>query len=177
MKLTRTLMATAATLAVGLSVAAVNDSANAQASSDTSGVVSGPAKSGEPTMGAGSRQLPSPNSEDQGGTGVKGSAQSEGATNKDTAPRDTAVPRQAEAMITITPERQRMMRDYVVKEKIRPRHFEERFAVGATLPSDVELAPVPETWGPELRSYRYVYGDDHIFFVDPSSRRVVHVIE
>jgi hypothetical protein len=63
--------------------------ANAQASSDTSGAVSGQAKSDEPTMGAGSRQLPSPNSEDQGGTGIKGSAQSEGATNKDTAPRDT----------------------------------------------------------------------------------------
>jgi hypothetical protein len=63
--------------------------ANAQAGSDTSGVVSGQAKSDEPTMGAGSKQLPGPNSEDQGGTGIKGSAQSEGATNKDTAPRDT----------------------------------------------------------------------------------------
>ena len=63
--------------------------ANAQANSDTSGVVSGQAKSNEPTMGAGSKQLPSANSEDQGGTGIKGSAQSEGATNKDTAPRDT----------------------------------------------------------------------------------------
>jgi hypothetical protein len=64
-------------------------SANAQASSDTSGTVAGQAKSNEPSSGAGSVQLPSPNSEDQGGTGVKGSAQSEGATNKDTAPRDT----------------------------------------------------------------------------------------
>ena len=66
-----------------------HDTANAQASSDTSGKVAGQAKSGEPSSGAGSVQLPSPNSEDQGGTGVKGSAQSEGATNKDTAPRDT----------------------------------------------------------------------------------------
>ena len=53
-------------------------------------------------MGAGSRQLPGPNSEDQGGTGVKGSAQSEGATNKDTAPRDTALPRRE--TIIIVPE-------------------------------------------------------------------------
>ena len=60
-----------------------------QASSDGSGVVAGQAKSGEPSSGAGGVQLPSPNSEDQGGTGVKGSAQSEGATNKDTAPGDT----------------------------------------------------------------------------------------
>ena len=69
---------------------AKSDITRVQAGSDTSGLVSGQAKSDEPTMGAGSKQLPSPNSEDQGGTGIKGSAQSEGATNKDTAPRDTA---------------------------------------------------------------------------------------
>ena len=65
------------------------DITRVQAGSDTSGVVSGQAESGEPSMGAGSRQLPSPNSEDQGGTGIKGSAQGEGATNKDVAPRDS----------------------------------------------------------------------------------------
>ena len=67
-----------------------SDITRVQAGSDTSGVVSGQARLGEPSMGAGSKQLPSPNSEDQGGTGIKGSAQGEGATNKDTAPRDTA---------------------------------------------------------------------------------------
>jgi hypothetical protein len=82
------LVALAATLALGVTLAGF-DTANAQASSDTSGTVAGQAKSDEPSSGAGSVQLPSPNSEDQGGTGVKGSAQSEGATNKDTAPRDT----------------------------------------------------------------------------------------
>jgi hypothetical protein len=72
-----------------LTTGSVINDAKAQAGSDTSGVVAGQAKSGEPSTGAGSVQLPSPNSEDQGGTGVKGSAQGEGATNKDTAPRDT----------------------------------------------------------------------------------------
>ena len=69
---------------------AKSDITRVQAGSDTSGVVSRQAKSDEPSMGAGSTQLPGPNSEDQGGTGIKGSAQSEGATNKGTAPRDTA---------------------------------------------------------------------------------------
>ena len=69
---------------------AKSDITRVQAGSDTSGVVSGQPKSDEPSMGAGSEQLPSANSEDQGGTGIKGSAQGEGATNKDTAPRDTA---------------------------------------------------------------------------------------
>ena len=64
--------------------------ANAQAArSDGSGVVAGQAQSCEPSTGDGSVQLPSPNSEDQGGTGIKASAQGEGATNKDTAPRDS----------------------------------------------------------------------------------------
>ena len=83
-------------VALGLTLALTlvgYDTANAQASSDTSGTVAGQAKSGEPSSGAGSVQFPSPNSEDQGGTGVKGSAQGEGATNKDTAPRDTMPPR------------------------------------------------------------------------------------
>jgi hypothetical protein len=89
MKSSYNLIALAASLTLGLSLVAFEDIANAQASSDTSGAVAGQAKSGEPSSGAGSVQLPSPNSEDQGGTGVKGSAQGEAATNKDTAPRDT----------------------------------------------------------------------------------------
>jgi hypothetical protein len=79
----------AAALALTVPLIGLHDSANAQASSLTSGQVAGQAKSGEPSSGAGSLQLPSPNSEGQGGTGVEASAQSEGATNKDTAPRDT----------------------------------------------------------------------------------------
>ena len=58
--------------------------------SDDSGSVRGQATSDAPTMGAGSRQMGGANSGDQGGTGVKGSAQGEGATNKDTGSRDSA---------------------------------------------------------------------------------------
>jgi len=165
MRFSLSLIATAATLALSVAAACV----------PTSGTMARQDTSDEPYAGAGSRQLPSPNSEDQGGTGVKGSAQSEGATNKDTAPRDTSLPRRE--TIVIAPKRRTMMRDYVAKENIRPRHFNERIIVGSTLPNDVELAPVPEAWGPDLRTYRYVYGDDRIFFVDPANRRVVHVLE
>jgi len=86
------LLATAATLALSVAAASV----------PTSGTMARQATSDEPLMGAGSRQVPGPNSEDQGGTDVKGSAQSEGATNKDTAPRDTALPRRE--TIIIVPE-------------------------------------------------------------------------
>ena len=79
--------------------------------------------------------------------------------------------------IVVAPEQRTAIREYVVKEKIRPHKLQSRVTVGATLPADVELAPVPETWGPSFRSYRYVYTGDVVILVDPSSRRVVQVIE
>lgn len=79
--------------------------------------------------------------------------------------------------IVVAPEQRTVIREYVVKEKVRPHKLQSRVTVGATLPADVELAPVPETWGPTYRSYRYVYTGDDVVLVDPSSRRVVHVID
>ena len=79
--------------------------------------------------------------------------------------------------VVISPEQRTTIREYVVKEKIRPHHLQSRVTVGTTLPADVELAPVPETWGPSFRSYRYIYTGDDVVLVDPSSRRVVDVID
>ena len=56
--------------------------------------------------------------------------------------------------IVVSPEQRTTIREYVVKEKVRPHRLQSRVTVGATLPADVELAPVPETWGPSFRSYR-----------------------
>jgi hypothetical protein len=77
------------------------------------------------------------------------------------------------ARVVIAPEQQTAIKQYVVQEKIRPHKLSSRVTVGATLPADVELAPVPETWGTSFRSYRYVYTGDDVVLVDPSSRRVV----
>jgi Protein of unknown function (DUF1236) len=79
--------------------------------------------------------------------------------------------------VVIAPEQRTVIRDYMVKEKIRPYRMQSRVTVGATLPAEVELAPVPETWGPTFRSYRYVYTGDDVVLVDPSSRRVVEIID
>jgi hypothetical protein len=79
--------------------------------------------------------------------------------------------------VVIAPEQRTLIREYVVKQKIQPHRLQSRVTVGATLPADVQLAPVPETWGPAFRSYRYVYTGDDVVLVDPSSRRVVEVIE
>jgi hypothetical protein len=79
--------------------------------------------------------------------------------------------------VSISPEQRALIREYVVKEKLRPHQLQSRVTVGATLPADVELSPIPETWGPSFRSYRYIYTGDDVVLVDPTSRRVVRVIE
>jgi len=79
--------------------------------------------------------------------------------------------------VVVSPEQRTTIKEYVVKEKIRPHRMQSRVTVGATVPADVELAPVPETWGPSFRSYRYVYTGDDVVLVDPSSRRVIDVID
>ena len=79
--------------------------------------------------------------------------------------------------VVIAPEQRTIIKDYVMKEKVRPFKLQSRVTVGATLPADVTLSPVPETWGPAFRSYRYVYTGDDVVLVDPSSRRVVEVID
>ena len=81
------------------------------------------------------------------------------------------------AVVEIAPEQRARIKEYVVKERVRPVTIEERVTVGATLPAEVQLAPVPPAWGPTFTQYRYVYTDDRVVLVEPSSRRVVQIIE
>ena len=79
--------------------------------------------------------------------------------------------------VTFEPEQRTRIKEYVVKERVAPITFEERVSVGARLPADVELRSVPADWGPSVSKYRYVYSDDRVYFVEPSSREVVHVLD
>jgi hypothetical protein len=79
--------------------------------------------------------------------------------------------------VVIAPEQRTVIKKYVVERKVKPITIRERLAVGATLPADVELMAVPSDWGPDLGRYRYVYHNDDVFLVEPSSRRVIHVID
>jgi len=53
----------------------------------------------------------------------------------------------------------------------------ERIVVGATVPDDVELRAVPSDWGPTVARYRYVYANDHVVLVEPSTRKVIQIVE
>lgn len=87
---------------------------------------------------------------------------------------------QDETTVTIVPAHEKVIKDYVVKEHVQPIDVDGNFAVGATVPQDIELAPVPEqiyTTAPEVKKYRYFYWKDRVVFVDPDSRRIVDVID
>jgi Protein of unknown function (DUF1236) len=82
----------------------------------------------------------------------------------------------AEAVV-IAPEQRTVIKKYVTEKRVKPITVRERVTVGATLPADVELMAVPGDWGPDLGRYRYVYHDDHVVFVEPSSRRVISILD
>jgi hypothetical protein len=79
--------------------------------------------------------------------------------------------------VVIAPAQRTVIKKYVVEKKVKPITVQERVTLGATLPADVELMAVPGDWGPDLGRYRYVYHDNHVVFVEPSSRRVIEVID
>ncbi len=62
----------------------------------------------------------------------------------------------------------------------RPQNINVNVRVGAALPGDVELAPLPPaivSLVPEYRDYDYVVANDEIVIVQPSTRNVVEVID
>ena len=82
--------------------------------------------------------------------------------------------------VVIEPQQRTVIRNYVVKERVRPVELRERITVGATIPAEVELVPVPETIYaevPSLRPYRYFVWDDRFVLVEPQSRRVIQIVE
>jgi hypothetical protein len=92
----------------------------------------------------------------------------------------TAAPSFAQTVgvgVTFEPEQRTRIKEYVVQERVAPVTIKERVAVGARLPADVELRTVPTAWGTSVSKYRYVYSDNRVYFVEPSTREVVHVLD
>jgi hypothetical protein len=83
----------------------------------------------------------------------------------------------AQHTIVVEPNQRTVIREYVVKQKVKPITIKEKVVVGATLPTDVALVTVPSEWGPSFSKYRYVYWDNRVVLVEPSSRRVVHIVD
>lgn len=76
---------------------------------------------------------------------------------------------------TITTEQQSKVRAYVVKEKPASVKVTETVSVGSALPSSVELRTLPSDVG--VTQYRYAIVNDKTVLVEPSSRKIIQVIE
>jgi len=81
------------------------------------------------------------------------------------------------ATVVIEPQYREHIRSYIVEHPAPPVEMRERIVVGATLPDDVELRAVPSDWGPTVTRYRYVYANDHVVLVEPSTRKVIQIVE
>jgi hypothetical protein len=81
--------------------------------------------------------------------------------------------------LTITTDQEARLGQIIQRNPVR-RAGETSFTVGATLPAEVELQTLPQefvTEVPTVSTYRYVATNGGIALVDPSSRRVVRVIQ
>ena len=85
-----------------------------------------------------------------------------------------------DATLTIEPAHRTVIKQYIVKEHIRPAPIKETVTVGTVLPEDVSLQPVPEAWvttAPEVKSYEYVDWNGKVVFVEPKTRKVVSIVD
>jgi len=81
------------------------------------------------------------------------------------------------AGISFAPEQRTRIKEYVVKERVAPATIRERVSVGTRLPADVELRSVPSEWGPSVSKYRYLYSNNRVYFVEPSTREVIYEVD
>jgi Protein of unknown function (DUF1236) len=81
------------------------------------------------------------------------------------------------AVIELSPEQRTTIREYVVRERVPVATIPGEVRVGMALPAGIELVPVPETWGPSVMRYRYVHWNNRVVLVEPSSRKVIQIID
>ena len=90
----------------------------------------------------------------------------------------TVLPPPARAQtIMIEPAQRTRIKEYIVQQHVPAARIREHVAVGTVLPEDVDLVAVPETWGPGVARYRYIYTGDNVVLVDPTTRRVLQIVE
>ena len=86
----------------------------------------------------------------------------------------------AEATLTIEPSHRHLIKQFIIKEHVKPIQVRETVAVGTVLPAEVTLQPVPQTLYadvPEVQNYEYFDWNGKVVLVDPQTRQVVDIVE
>ena len=80
----------------------------------------------------------------------------------------------------MTAQQRQRIRAVILEQRAPTATLSGRVAVGSTLPGEVELHPLPQAAYaevPSFRNYRYVYWNDRVVLVEPSSRKIVQIID
>jgi hypothetical protein len=84
----------------------------------------------------------------------------------------------AQVAIDLSPEQRTMVWQRLLPPSQKQPSPNFELGVNRAVPDTVELYPVPTDFEiASLRQYRYVIVNDRMAFIDPNSRRVVHIIE
>ncbi|WP_164985937.1 DUF1236 domain-containing protein [Bosea sp. Tri-44] len=76
---------------------------------------------------------------------------------------------------TVTTEQSGKIKTYIMKEKPSSMKITDTVSVGTALPSTVELRALPSDVG--VTQYRYSVVNEKTVLVDPTSRKIVQIIE
>jgi hypothetical protein len=82
--------------------------------------------------------------------------------------------------IVISPQVGVQFHSDVKMKKIKTHKYDGDLKVGVVVPADVEYYDVPDdviVATPALKAHKYVYLNDHVYVVEPSSRKIVAVVE
>ena len=79
--------------------------------------------------------------------------------------------------IELNPAQQAQIKEFISKQKVPAAQVKQPIALGSSVPTEVELRSALAGWGPTVARFRYFHADNRIYFVDPSTRRVVRIVE
>jgi hypothetical protein len=66
---------------------------------------------------------------------------------------------------------------YIGQKKVTSATLKSPVKRGRKFEDGVALLDVPADWGTDLAKYKYVYSDNRVLFIEPSSRKVVDTIK
>jgi hypothetical protein len=82
--------------------------------------------------------------------------------------------------LTIGPGHGKLIQEYVVTERVQPVSVTVPLEIGATVPEEIQLAPVPlgmVARVPEVRNYEYFVAGRQVVFVEPYTRRILQIVQ
>jgi hypothetical protein len=85
-----------------------------------------------------------------------------------------------DAKLTIMPGHSKVIQEYIVTEHVQPVTVTVPLEIGATVPDNIQLDPVPlglVAKVPEVRNYEYFVAGNKMVFVEPYTRKILQIVQ